>query len=147
VSTLTILEFRQAVHDPPPALRGPRIGRPGKPPVRVQGIAPERVVLSTELDPYLSLRALAGYSGLSVRKLRDLLAEPGHPLPCYRIGGKIVVRRSEYDRWAAHHRQVGNLDVDNIVSGAVRDLHAVSPSGKADRRRKRKVDTASRSAV
>jgi hypothetical protein len=84
------------------------------------------VVLSTELDPYLSLRALAGYSGLSVRNLRGRIADPAHPLPCYRIGGKLLVRRSEYDAWARRYRQLGNADVDRAVSEALRDLRGVA---------------------
>lgn len=82
----------------------------------------ERVVVSTVLDPFLSLKALADYSGLSVRTLRGHLADPFHPLPCYRVGGKIVVRRSEFDAWIARFRQVGHPDVDRIVSEALQDL-------------------------
>jgi hypothetical protein len=62
---------------------------------------------------------------LSVRKLRDLLTDPVHPLPHYRIGGetgKIVVRRSEYDAWAACYRQLGNENLDRIVSEVLRDV-------------------------
>jgi hypothetical protein len=57
----------------------------------------ERLVLATALDLYLSLRALATYAGLSVRKLRHHLDDPTHPLPCYRVGGKLLVRRSDFD--------------------------------------------------
>ena len=60
---------------------------------QVRGLLAERVVVSTPLDPFLPLKALATYSGLSVRKLRSHLEDPGHPLPCYRVGGKILVRR------------------------------------------------------
>jgi hypothetical protein len=68
---------------------------------QVRGVLAERVAVSIPLDPFLSLRALATYSGLSVRTLRSHIdGEPATSLPCYRIGGKIVVRRSEYDRWA-----------------------------------------------
>lgn len=111
---------------------GERIGggRPiGKVPVaarqsvaQVRGVLAERVVISTPLDPFLSLQALASYSGLSRRKLRDYLTDPAHPLPCYRIGGKIVVRRSEYDSWAGRYRQVGQPDVDRIVSDVLKTL-------------------------
>jgi hypothetical protein len=80
----------------------------------------ERVVVSTPLDPFLSLKALATYSGLSVRKLRDHLADPAHPLPQYRVGGKVLVRRSEFDMWVARYRQVGNADVDRIVNDVMR---------------------------
>lgn len=89
---------------------------------QVRGVLAERVVISTPLDPFLSLQALATYSGLSRRKLRDYLADPAHPLPCYRIGGKIVVRRSEYDTWATRYRQVGNADLDKVVSETLRNL-------------------------
>ncbi len=94
------------------------------PVAQVRGVLAERVVISTPLDPFLSLQALASYSGLSRRKLRDYLTDPAHPLPCYRIGGKIVVRRSEYDAWAARYRQVGNLDLDKVVAETLRDLRA-----------------------
>jgi hypothetical protein len=88
----------------------------------VRGVVAERVVVSTELDPFLSLKALAAYSSLSTRKLRDLLADPGHPLPCYRVDGKVLVRRSEFDVWMARHRHVGRSDVDRIVSDVLRNL-------------------------
>jgi len=78
-----------------------------EPIAQVRGVLAERVVVSTPLDPFLPLRALASYSGLSVRKLRDYLDDAGHPLPCYRVGGKIVVRRSEFDGWIAAYRQRG----------------------------------------
>lgn len=108
--------------------RGPRIGRPGKPqppPIGFRGAVVERVSVSAALDPYLSLKALSGYSGLSLRTLRDRLKDPTHPLPCYQIGGpgsKIVVRRSEYDAWVARYRRVGDPDLDRVVADVVRDI-------------------------
>ena len=92
------------------------------PVAQVRGVLAERVIISTPLDPFLSLQALAVYSGLSRRKLRDYLTDPAHPLPCYRIGGKIVVRRSEYDAWATRYRRVGSADVDRIVSDVLKTL-------------------------
>lgn len=89
---------------------------------QVRGVLAERVVVSTFLDPFLSLRALAGYSGLSVRMLRYCLDDPGHPLPCYRVNSKILVRRSEFDAWMAAHRQRGRADVDEIVREVLQDL-------------------------
>jgi hypothetical protein len=53
--------------------------------------------LNTAADSFMSLRTLASYSCVSVRKLREYLHDPVHPLPHYRLGGKIVVRRSEFD--------------------------------------------------
>jgi hypothetical protein len=85
-------------------------------------VVADRVILSTVLDPFLPLRALATYSGLSVRRLRDLLTDPAHPLPYYRIGGKILVRRGEYDAWAARYRHTGSADVAAVVHDVLRDL-------------------------
>lgn len=67
-------------------------------------------------DPYLPLRALAAYSGLSVRTLRGYLTHMSHPLPHFRIGGKIMVRRSDYDLWASRFRVEGSNVSDAIVS-------------------------------
>ncbi len=36
----------------------------------------EGVAVTLPLDPYLSLKARASYSGLSVRKLREALTDP-----------------------------------------------------------------------
>jgi hypothetical protein len=71
-------------------------------------------------DAYFSLKRLSAYSGLSVRRLRAYLTDRVHPLPSYRIGGKILVRRSDYDAWAAQFRRDGdNVDalVDEILQG------------------------------
>ena len=70
---------------------------------------------------YLSLRDLSVYSGLSIRKLRDCLIDPERPLPHYRIGGKLLVRRSEYDEWSAGFRvntssSLGKI-VDDVMDG------------------------------
>ncbi len=82
---------------------------------QVRRVLAERVIVSTALDPFLPLKALAAYSGVSVRRLRDYLEDVGHPLPCYRVGGKIVVRRSEFDTWISAYRQQGRADVVRIV--------------------------------
>jgi hypothetical protein len=89
---------------------------------QVRGILAERVEIATVLDPFLSLRALAGYSGLSVRTLRTLLTALTHPLPHYRIGGKLLVRRSEYDAWAVRYRRVGRPEVAGLVDDVLRGL-------------------------
>jgi excisionase family DNA binding protein len=89
---------------------------------QVRGVVAERVIVSTLLDPFLSLKALAAYSGLGVRTLRAYLTDISHPLPCYRVGGKILVRRSDFDTWIARHRQVGCGDVDRLVAAALKGL-------------------------
>ena len=70
----------------------------------------------------VSVKALATYSGLSVRKLRDCLRHPSHPLPHYRVDGKILIPRSEFDVWIAAYRRVGNTEVDQIVDDVMAKL-------------------------
>jgi hypothetical protein len=85
----------------------------------VRGILPERVVVSTPLDPLLSLRALAGYSSLSPRTLRGFIdLPPTEALPCYRLPGKVLVRRSDFDRWIERYRSRGRPS----LARAIREL-------------------------
>jgi hypothetical protein len=75
-------------------------------------------MLAAPADPYLSLRALSAYSSLSVRTLRTFLERnpPAQALPCYRLAGKVVVRRSDFDRYMDQYRTQGRPDL-------VRALH------------------------
>ncbi len=74
------------------------------------------------LPGYLDLKALAAYSSCSVRWLRDRLADPLAPLPHHRIGGKILIRREDFDVWINQFRtirpstQLGTL-VDDVLDG------------------------------
>jgi excisionase family DNA binding protein len=78
-------------------------------------VALDQIDLSTPLDPYLALRALATYCGCSVKWLRQRLVDARDPLPCYRVGGKILVRRSEFDAWMERFRQVGDAGVERLL--------------------------------
>ncbi len=69
-----------------------------------------------ETEGYLPLKALARYSGLSVRTLRGYLSHPAHPLPCYRLGGKVLVKQSEFDAWMERFRAEVVPRVDTIVT-------------------------------
>jgi len=78
----------------------------------------ERVAITTELDPFLPLRALAVYAGLSVRTLRQYLDfPPDQALPCYRVGGKILVRRSQFDAWIAQYQTRGRPALSRALQG------------------------------
>lgn len=74
-------------------------------------------------DAYLDLtKTLPAYSGLSTRTLRTYVTHPAHPLPHYRIGGKILVRRSEYDTWAQQFRATDSSSVAALVADVLRGL-------------------------
>ena len=74
---------------------------------------------------YFDLRALAAYSCCSVRWLRDRLADRTYPLSCYRVEGKLLVKRIEFDEWMASFRtqndscSLGKI-VEEVVSSVAR---------------------------
>jgi excisionase family DNA binding protein len=75
------------------------------------------------MSGYLSLKALSVYSGLSVRTLRGYLADAFRPLPHYRVGGKILVSRAEFDEWVRQFRvQVVAASVAALVDDVVGEL-------------------------
>ena len=92
---------------------------------QVRGILAERVVISTALDPWLSLKALAGYSGLGRKTLLRLMGRAENVLPHYRLtdSGKIVVRRSEYDAWIAQYRRTQSR-LDELIDKRRRERAA-----------------------
>ena len=74
---------------------------------------------------YFDLRALAAYSCCSVRWLRDRLADPHHPLPCYRVEGKVLVKRADFDEWMIGYRtQKGCSSLDRLVEDVVSSVSA-----------------------
>ena len=69
---------------------------------------------------YLDLKALAMYSSTSVRWLRYRLTDKTAPLPHYRIGGKVLVRVQEFDRWMAGYRTCPQPDeLERIVNDVI----------------------------
>jgi hypothetical protein len=90
---------------------------------QVRGVLAERVVVSIPLDPFLPLRALATYSGLSTRTLRRFVElPPDEALPCYRVStgrdggpGKVLVRRSEFDAWIERYRSRGRPSLERAI--------------------------------
>ncbi len=73
-------------------------------------------------DAYLPLSALSAYSGLSVRTLRGRLHDPEGPLPHFRIGAKILVKKSDYDAWALRFRDARPATLDKVLDDVLKDL-------------------------
>lgn len=72
---------------------------------------------------YFTLRTLASYSNCSVRWLRDRLVDRAYPLPHYRIGGKLLVKRDEFNEWITVHRVIQPSDqLSQIVESVVAQL-------------------------
>jgi excisionase family DNA binding protein len=73
---------------------------------------------------WLDLRALQKYACVSERTLREWIHRSINPLPASRVGTKILVRRSAFDRWLEGH-QLQPVDVscivDELVAGVAGD--------------------------
>ncbi len=84
----------------------------------VIAISSESVRITPE---WLGLRHLAEYSDTSERTLRMWIHSPVEPLPAVRIGGKILVRRADFDAWLQRHKiePLATDDVDAIVREVV----------------------------
>jgi hypothetical protein len=72
---------------------------------------------------WLDLKALTRYACVSERTVRGWIHRTADPLPASRVGAKILVRRSVFDRWLEAH-EVRNIDVgcnvDKLIAGVIR---------------------------
>ncbi|MCI0548863.1 MAG: hypothetical protein L0027_16470 [Candidatus Rokubacteria bacterium] len=83
----------------------------------IRGTIGEHVVIATPADPYLTLTGLSEYSGLTkTGLLRAINGPPDRALPCYRVGNKILVRRSEFDRWLEPYRHHGRPSLEKALA-------------------------------
>lgn len=77
----------------------------------------------TPVEPqYFDLKAASQYCGLSVRRLRQALNEPGG-LPPYQTGGngKILIKKSDLDQWLAKFRREPQ-DIAQLLEEVMVDL-------------------------
>lgn len=69
---------------------------------------------------WMDLKSLQRYACVSERTLREWIHRDSNPLPASRIGTKLLVRRSSFDRWLEAYRltavDVGCI-VDEIMAG------------------------------
>ncbi len=70
---------------------------------------------------WLSLRGLGEYAQVSERTLRGWIHSPVDPLPAARVGGKILICRSDFDAWLRRHQIISaeSVDVNAIVKEIV----------------------------
>jgi hypothetical protein len=83
-------------------------------------------------SPPFPTRGLARYSSLPLKTLRTYLTHPEHPLPHYRLPGKILVHVDDFDLWVGHFKHgeptAPSHDVDQLVNSAMHGLQL--PRGK-----------------
>jgi hypothetical protein len=73
---------------------------------------------------YLSLRQLSAYASLSVKTLRSYLTDPTNPLPHFKMTGKILVKRTDFDAWMAHWRAKPPDDLDRLVNKLMAEVQS-----------------------
>ena len=71
-------------------------------------------------DRFFDLRSLSGYASLAIPTLRDHLRAPGG-LPHFKVKGKILVKKSEFDSWLETKFRVQN-NLNDIVDGILESL-------------------------
>ena len=71
-------------------------------------------------DQYMDLKGLSFYSDLAVSTLRDYIRSG--KLPCFKIKGKVLVKRSEFDQWIEGHRVNKKKEIESIVNEAIKGL-------------------------
>ena len=72
-------------------------------------------------DNFLDLKQLSQYSTFSDSTLRDYIYDTDNPIPSFQVKRKILVKKSEFDRWMEQFR-VENNDLDHIVDEVINDL-------------------------
>lgn len=73
------------------------------------------------LDVIFDLKGLSGYCpALKVPTLRDYIKSG--ELPCFKVKGKILIRKSEFDAWLEGYRINRKQDINDIVEGVLNDL-------------------------
>jgi hypothetical protein len=73
----------------------------------------------------MDLKAAEGYACVSERTFREWIHLPENPLPAVQVAnGKLLVKRSELDRWLTAHpyRSADGVDVGRIVDDVVGGL-------------------------
>ena len=79
-----------------------------------------RIVKLSLEDRYLDLRALSLYSSLAVATVRDYIRSG--TLPYYKLRGKILVKRSEFDDWIQQFKVDKSDDLEDLVEDAISAL-------------------------
>ena len=81
-------------------------------------VSVQEVLLYFSQDRYLDKKEAAAYTSLSTRNLEARLNE----IPHFRVGKKILFKKSELDRWMEAHREGRSRNLDLIADEAVKAL-------------------------
>ena len=71
-------------------------------------------------DGYFDLPGLAKYCSLKVPTLRDHIRSGD--LPAFKVKGKILIKKSEFDTWLEGYRVNRKQDLNNVVDDVMASL-------------------------
>ncbi len=78
------------------------------------------------IERYIDLQELSERLSLSPRSIRTYVTRSDNPLPAYRIGGKLLFRWDEVEKWVERHRvhmPDVNVDVDELINTIANKEH------------------------
>lgn len=83
-----------------------------------------KIQANSTLHEWMDLKGLTTYAAISERTLRDWIHRPHDALPASQVGGKLLVKRSTFDRWLEAHpaTPMGAIDVDKVAGEVLADL-------------------------
>ncbi len=81
-------------------------------------ISVQEVLLYFSQDRYMNKREAATYISLSTRTLEERLRE----IPHFRVGRKVLFKKSELDRWIEQFREGSAQNLDRIADEAIESI-------------------------
>jgi hypothetical protein len=79
----------------------------------------EHKVNPSSADRYLDLQKLSDYASVAIPTLREHLKKG---LPHFKLGGKILVRQSEFDDWVGGFRVDVGQDLNELADDIIESL-------------------------
>ena len=87
-------------------------------------IIPDDIIEPASLkDGYLDLPGLAKYCSLKVPTLRGHIRSGD--LPAYKVKGKILIRKSEFDLWISALKKKKKQNLDTLADDVLKSLKGV----------------------
>jgi excisionase family DNA binding protein len=74
-------------------------------------------------DIIYDLKGLSAYCSLGVPTLRDYIKSGD--LPCFKVKGKILVKRSEFDAWLECYRVPRKQEINTIVDEVMASIKGI----------------------
>lgn len=81
-------------------------------------------------DQFFDLRGLSAYSAMGVPTLRDYIRN--NKLPSFKVRGKILIKKSEFDSWIENFRINKTQDLDSLVDEIMDSLKVQNQRNNID---------------